>query len=29
MRYHDDDKNLDLKIFKLKLAYISNDIFDI
>ena len=26
MRYHDDDKNLNLKIFELKLAYISNDI---
>ena len=26
MRYHDDDKNLNLKIFKIKLAYISNDI---
>ena len=26
MRYHDDDKNLNLKIFKLKLAYVSNTI---
>ena len=26
MRYHDDDKNLNLKNFKLKLAYVSNTI---
>ena len=26
MRYYDDDKELNLKIFKLKFAYISNDI---
>ena len=26
MRYHYDDKNLNLKIFKLKLAYVSNTI---
>ena len=26
MRYYDDDKQLNLKIFKLKFAYISNDI---
>ena len=26
MKYYDDDKELDLKIFKLKFAYISNDI---
>ena len=26
MRYYDDDKELNLKIFKLKFAYVSNDI---
>ena len=26
MEYYDDDKNLNLKIFKLKFAHISNDI---
>ena len=26
MRYYDDDKELNLKIFKLKFAYILNDI---
>ena len=28
MRYYDDDKELSLKIFKLKSAYISNDIHE-
>ena len=26
MKYYDDDKELNLKIFKLKITYISNDI---